>query len=136
MKMNQIDLNNFWFIEADLSIILKQINNDFSKLSSLDYKNSLINKLQTHFYPIIKKNELKIECKIKDKHVLNHYNSINQINEIINSSKDVNPFWIVEGASTFDVSRILIKSKYPRHMLDPGTGGTMGCAMGYGLAGK
>ena len=79
-----------------------------------------------------KKNDEKFAARINSGKVpMGHYDALGAIKKVYDQNKDV--ILTNEGANTLDDCRNIIDIYQPRHRLDCGTWGVMGCAVGYSI---
>lgn len=78
------------------------------------------------------KNDEKFAARINSGKVpMGHYDALGAIKKVYDQNKDV--ILTNEGANTLDDCRNIIDIYQPRHRLDCGTWGVMGCAVGYSI---
>ncbi|RYQ66159.1 oxalyl-CoA decarboxylase [Bifidobacterium pseudolongum] len=79
-----------------------------------------------------KQNDEKFAARINSGKVpMGHYDALGAIKKVYDQHKDV--IITNEGANTLDDCRNIIDIYQPRHRLDCGTWGVMGCAVGYSI---
>ena len=79
-----------------------------------------------------KQNDEKFAARINSGKVpMGHYDALGAIKKVYDQNKDV--ILTNEGANTLDDCRNIIDIYQPRHRLDCGTWGVMGCAVGYSI---
>ena len=78
------------------------------------------------------KNDEKFAARLNSGKVpMGHYDALGAIKKVYDQNKDV--ILTNEGANTLDDCRNIIDIYQPRHRLDCGTWGVMGCAVGYSI---
>ena len=78
------------------------------------------------------KNDAKFAARVNSNTVpMGHYDALGAIKKVYDQHKDM--ILTNEGANTLDDCRNIIDIYQPRHRLDCGTWGVMGCAVGYSI---
>ncbi len=77
-------------------------------------------------------NDAKFAARVNSNTVpMGHYDALGAIKKVYDQHKDM--YLANEGANTLDDARNIIDIYQPRHRLDCGTWGVMGCAVGYAI---
>ena len=119
---------NLWIsLHGDIRTIIDLIDRQCEKQTiQLNIQSTWIEELQVYS----RKNQetLRHLCE-ETQSRLTYYQALS----ILNHHMEKNTIWIIEGANTMDLSRLIIKHDIPRCRFDAGSSGTMGIGFGYAI---